>query len=64
MDPLTAAMQAFNAFNNFLCTPAGQKMALDQEQIFTQLMSHFGVHLASNTTPSIIPNPTPKEVVK
>lgn len=46
MDPLTAAMNAFAAFNQFLCTPAGQKMATDQEAIFAKLMDHFGVHLA------------------
>jgi hypothetical protein len=27
MDPVTAALQAFRAFNDFLCTPAGQKLA-------------------------------------
>lgn len=48
MDPLTAAMNAFAAFNQFLCTPAGQKLAMDQEAIFATLMSHFGVHLAPN----------------
>jgi hypothetical protein len=49
MDPLTAAMQAFAAFNNFLVTPAGQKMAMDQEQLFVQILNTFGVHLAANT---------------
>ncbi len=39
-------MQAFAAFNNFLVTPAGQKLALDQEAIFTSIMNHFDVHLA------------------
>lgn len=48
MDPLTAAMTAFAAFNQFLCTPAGQKLAMDQEAIFATLMGHFGVHLAPN----------------
>lgn len=48
MDPLTAAMNAFAAFNQFLCTPAGQKLAMDQEAIFATLMGHFGVHLAPN----------------
>lgn len=46
MDPLTSAMNAFAAFNQFLCTPAGQKLAIDQEAIFATLMGHFGVHLA------------------
>lgn len=45
MDPLTAAMTAFTAFNQFLCTPAGQKLALDQEAIFTDLLAKFNVHL-------------------
>ncbi len=27
MDPVTAALQAFRAFNDFLCTPAGQTLA-------------------------------------
>lgn len=50
MDPVTliAAFTAFTAFNNYLITPPGQKMATDQEEIFTTIMGHFGVHLAPN----------------
>lgn len=49
MDPaMIAAMTAFAAFNQFLCTPAGQKMAIDQETIFAKIMDHFGVHLDPN----------------
>lgn len=49
MDPLTAAMQALTAINTFLVTPAGQKMAMDQEAIFVQLLNVLGVHIAANT---------------
>ena len=52
MDPLSAAMNAFAAFNNFLCTPAGQKLALDTEAIVQALLNHFSVHLAPNTPKS------------
>ena len=55
MDPLTAAMNAFAAFNQFLCTPAGQKMAQDQEALFAQLLGHFNVHLASDTAKTPAP---------
>ena len=48
MDPLTAAMNAFAAFNNFLVTPAGQKLATDQKALFAKILDHFGVHLAPN----------------
>lgn len=45
MDPLTASMNAFAAFNQFLATPAGQKLAGDAESVITTIMQHFGVHL-------------------
>ena len=45
MDPLTAAMNAFTAFNQFLLTPAGQKLAIDSETVFTNLLDKFNVHL-------------------
>ncbi len=48
MDPLTAALNAFAAFNNFLLTPAGQKLALDQEAIFARILNAFGYHLTPN----------------
>jgi hypothetical protein len=48
MDPLTAAMNAFAIFNQFLCTAAGQKLATDQETLFASLLGHFNVHLAPN----------------
>lgn len=51
MLPLTAALAAFTAFNQFLITPAGQKLASDSEAIVTNLLSHFGVHLAPLDVP-------------
>lgn len=47
MDPLTAAMQALTALNTFLVTPAGQKLALDQEAIFTNILNALGLHIAA-----------------
>lgn len=49
VDPITLGIfGAFTAFNNFLCTPAGQKFALDAEQIITSILGKFDVHLAAN----------------
>lgn len=45
MDPITAAMNAFAAFNQFLATPAGQQLALANQAIVSKLLDHFGVHL-------------------
>ncbi len=50
MDPLTAALNAFAAFNNFLVTPAGQKLAVDQEAIIAKLLNSLGVHITPNPT--------------
>lgn len=49
MDPLTAAMQALTAVNTFLCTPAGQKLAMDQEAIFTNILNALGLHIAATS---------------
>ncbi len=39
MDPFTAAMNALAAFNNFLCTPAGQAFAVRQQGIVDGILS-------------------------
>jgi hypothetical protein len=48
MDPVTAAMNAFMAFNQFLCTPAGQQLASANQAIISKILDHLGVHLAPN----------------
>jgi len=48
MDPVTAAMNAFAAFNQFLCTPAGQTLAAANQAIISKILDHLGVHLAPN----------------
>jgi hypothetical protein len=61
MDPLTAAMQAFTAFNTFLVTPAGQVLAANSETIIANLLDKFNVHLesgpasAAKTTVAVVP---------
>jgi hypothetical protein len=40
-------MQAFAAFNQFLVTPAGQKMAEDFEAVVAGLMNDLHIHISS-----------------
>ena len=46
MDPLTAAFNALAALNNFMITPAGQKMATDFEAVFGGLLNVLHIHIA------------------
>jgi len=36
------------AFNQFLCTPAGQQLASANQAIISKILDHLGVHLAPN----------------
>jgi hypothetical protein len=45
MDPLTVALQALTAFNNFLVTPAGQVFANVNNQIVGDILGKLGVHI-------------------
>ncbi len=45
VDPLTAAMNALAYLNQFLCTPAGQKIALDAESVIVNLLIALHVHV-------------------
>lgn len=46
VDPVTAALNAFSAFNQFLCTPAGQKLADLNIDLITKILSAFHMKLA------------------
>ena len=48
MDPLTAGLVALTSLNQFLVTPAGQKIALDFEQVIGGILSLLNVHLTSS----------------
>lgn len=45
MDPFTSVMNALAAFNNFLCTPAGQRFADHQEALVAGLLAKLHVKL-------------------
>lgn len=50
MDPIAlAVLGGFTAFNQFLCTPPGQKFAELNIDLIGKLMTHFGVHLTADT---------------
>lgn len=49
---LLAALAAFQAFQEVLLTPPGQKLMTDSESTVTKLMDHFGVHLAPLNQPA------------
>lgn len=55
MDPLTATMNALAAFNQFLVTPAGQKLATGAETLITDILGLFKVHLTPNEPPPAKP---------
>lgn len=48
MDPFTAGLTALGKFSDFLCTPAGQRLADDNRAVAVKLLSLFGVHLEEN----------------
>ena len=52
MDPLSAALNALAAFNQFLCTPEGQKLAAANAVIVARILDALGVHMAANTAPA------------
>lgn len=45
MDPITAALNALAAFNQFLCTPAGQKFADLNTQVIVDLLTALHVKI-------------------
>ncbi len=47
MDPVTAALNALAAFNQFLLTPPGQKLAINAEDVVTNIFRLFNVHLSA-----------------
>ncbi len=46
MEPVTAALQAFAAFNNFLCTPAGQRLADANNAVIVTILEKLHVKIA------------------
>lgn len=49
MDPLTAALNALASFNQFLCTPEGQKLAAANAVIVARLLDVLGIHMVANS---------------
>jgi hypothetical protein len=50
MDPVTAALQALNSFNQFLVTPAGQKLAMDFETLIADMMNNLHLKSGGSST--------------
>lgn len=45
MDPVTAALEAFRAFNDFLCTPAGQTIATVNNNLIVDVLTKLHVKI-------------------
>lgn len=51
----TQVLVTLGKFNDFLCTPEGQKFANLNAQIIAKIFNAFGVHLEANTTATPAP---------
>ena len=56
MDPVTAALQAFRAFNDFLCTPAGQALAAANNGIVETILTKLHIRVLPDP-PAAAPKP-------
>lgn len=53
VDPVTAALNAFTAFNNFLCTPAGQKLSEMNNGLIETILTKLHIRVLSDPPPSL-----------
>lgn len=52
MDPITAALEAFRAFNDFLCTPAGQQLATANNALIQTILTKLHLRVAADAAPA------------
>lgn len=48
LDPITAGLNALASFNQYLCTPAGQKFADNFNDLVGRIFTRLEAHLGAN----------------